>query len=189
MTGRWETTHHEVAYTCEGFDIVSEEVQLPGGEGAAFDYLSEGESVVVLPFTDEGRVVVIDEWRHAVKRQNRGIPAGSVEPGENLDRATRRELREETGYEAGTLEHMTTVEPANGFADAVFHYFLARGCTDTARQDLDADETIEVDTTTFETLLARARDDDIRDGRTAFAVVYYALFEGQTHGEAPAGGV
>lgn len=187
MTARWETVHRDIAYTCEGFDIVSEEVRLPGGETAAFDYLSEGESVVVLPFTDDGRVVVIDEWRQAVERQNRGVPAGSVEPGENLKRATRRELREETGYEAGTLAHMTSVEPANGFADAVFHYFLARDCTDTARQDLDADETIEVETTTFDELLARAREDDLRDGRTAFAVVYYALFEEQTASQTPAG--
>ncbi len=183
MTGRWETVEQELAYTCEGFDIVSEEIRLPGGERAAFDYLSESETVVVLPFTDDGEVVVIDEWRHAVRRRNRAIPAGSVESDEDLDRAARRELREETGYEAGTLERMTTVEPANGFSDAVFHYYVARGCTDTAGQDLDEDETIDVETATLEGLLGRARDDDLRDGRTAFAVVYYALFEEPTAGE------
>lgn len=187
MTGRWEAVDQEIAYTCGGFDVVSEEVRLPGGTHAAFDYLSEGESVVVLPFTDDGEVVVIDEWRQAVRRQNRGIPAGSVEDGENVARATRRELREETGYEAGRLDHMTTVEPANGFADAVFHYYVARDCTHTARQELDADETIEVDTTTLDRLLARARTDDLRDGRTAFAVVYYALFEERRAGETPPG--
>jgi ADP-ribose pyrophosphatase len=182
MTGRWNTVEQETVYTCEGFDIVSEDVQLPGGESAAFDYLSESESVVVLPFTDESAVVIIDEWRHAVRRQNRGIPAGSVEPGENPDRAARRELREETGYRAGSLDHMTTVEPANGFSDAVFHYYVARDCTDTARQDLDDDESIDVDTASLEGLLGRARDGDLRDGRTAFAVVYYALFEAPTDG-------
>ena len=188
MTDRWETVERTTAYGCDGFDIVSEDVRLPDGERAAFDYLSESESVVVLPFTEEGEVVVIDEWRHAVKRRNRGIPAGSVESSEGLGRAARRELREETGYAAGTLEHMTTVEPANGFSDALFHYFVARDCSDTTRQDLDTDETIEVETATFESLLARTRDDDLRDGRTAFAVVYYALFGDRPPGETPSGG-
>ncbi|MEF8978944.1 MAG: NUDIX hydrolase [Haloarculaceae archaeon] len=179
MTGHpWETLASDVAYTCEGFDIVNETVRLPGGDRTEFDYLSEGPSVVVLPFTEDGQMVVVDEWRQAVRRLNRGFPAGSVEPEEDTGAAARRELREETGYEAGTLSHMTTVEPANGFSDALFHYYIARGCTDTADQSLDDDETISVDTTTLDELVIAARDRELQDGRTAFGVVYYALFEG-----------
>ena len=173
----WETLEQEVAYSCDGFDIVNEEVRLPDGEESEFDYLSEGASVVILPFTEYGKVVVIDEWRQAVRRLNRGLPAGGVEPDEDTDDAARRELREETGYEAGKLTHMTTVEPANGFSDAVFHYFIARECTGAADQDLDTDESIRVETTTLDELVTSVRDGQLRDGRTAFGVVYYALFE------------
>ncbi len=173
----WETLDSEVAYSCGGFDIVNQEVRLPDGEETEFDYLAESESVVVLPFTPYGKVVVIDEWRQAVQRLNRGLPAGSVEGDEPLDDAARRELREETGYEAGKLTHMTTMEPANGFSDAVFHYYVARECEDTGEQDLDHNESISVDTVTLDKLVEATRDGEIRDGRTAFAVVYYALFE------------
>jgi ADP-ribose pyrophosphatase len=178
MTDRaWETLSSQTAYSCAGFDIVNERVELPGGERAEFDYLAEGESVVILPFTPDGDVVVIDEWRHAVKRDNRGLPAGSVETDEQPSAAVARELREETGYEAGKIEHLCSLEPANGFADAYFHYFVAHDCTPAGEQSLDADETIDVTTTAFDELLDVIRDDEFEDGRAATGVLYYALFE------------
>jgi len=173
----WTTVESELAYTCDGFDVVNETVELPDGERAEFDWLREAESVVVLPFTADERVVVIDEWRQAVGRVNRGLPAGTLEGDEDPAAAVGRELTEETGYRPGDIEHMTSVEPANGFSDAVFHYFLARDCEAAAEQELDPDETIEVTTTTFEHLREAVREGDLRDGRSAFAVLYYMLYE------------
>jgi len=175
----WETLAVETSYACEGFDIVTETVRLPDGTETTFDYLAEGESVIVLPFTRDGDVVVIEEWRQAVGRVNYGLPAGSLESDDD-DPATavERELGEETGYEPGTVEHLTTVEPANGFSDAVFQYFLATDCTPTADRNLDYNESIAVETTTFDALVEAAREDELRDGRTMLGVLYYALFEG-----------
>ena len=174
----WTTVDSEVAYTCEGFDIVSQTVALPDGERVDFDYLSEGESVVILPFTPEDRVVVIDEWRQAVDRVNRGLPAGSIEDGEQPGEAVARELREETGYEPASFDHLTSVEPANGFSDAVFHYFVARDCEPTASQQLDTDESIEVSTTSYRALLDAVREGELRDGRSMLGVLYYLLADG-----------
>ena len=174
----WETLAADIAYTCPGFDVVHEDVRLPDGTETDFDFLREGDSVVVLPLTADGEVVVIEEWRQAVKRVNRALPAGSVEGSDAAPRAAvDRELREETGYEAETVRHLYTAEPANGYADSVFHYFLAEGCTPTAEQDLDFNESIQVETTPFEDLLASVREGDLRDGRSAVGIMYYALFE------------
>ncbi len=175
----WETLASRVAYECAGFEIVNERVRLPDGTETAFDYLSESPSVVVVPFlADEpDTVVTIEEWREAVERLNYGLPAGGFEPGESPTEAARRELREETGYAAGPVEHLVSVEPANGYADSVFHYVLARGCEPAGEQRLDDDETIAVGTAAVEELLAAVRDGELRDGRTAFALTYYALFE------------
>jgi ADP-ribose pyrophosphatase len=176
----WETIEQDIAYTCEGFDIVNETVRLPDGRETEFDYLTESESVVILPFTTDGDVVVIDEWREAVERTNRGLPAGSLEDDEKPAQAAVRELREETGYRTESVTHLTTVEPSNGFSDARFHYFVAHDCEPATAQDLDSDESISVATTAFETLLAAVRDDEMEDGRSAFAILYYGLFEDES---------
>jgi ADP-ribose pyrophosphatase len=174
----WETLGARTVYTCEGFDVVNEDVQFPDDTVGAYDYVVEGESVVVLPFTREGDVVIIDEWRHPVQRVNRGLPAGGLEPeDDDPEDAVARELEEETGYEPGTVEHLTTVEPSNGIADTVFHYFVARDCTPTGAQNLDYNEDIRVDTTTFETLVEAARADELPDGRTMLGVLCYELVE------------
>ncbi|WP_158854693.1 NUDIX hydrolase [Halorhabdus sp. CUG00001] len=174
----WETLSSQTAYTCPGFDVVTDTVALPDDTETKFDYLTEGESVVILPVTTDEEVVVIEEWRQAVGAINYGLPAGSLEPDDgDPAAAVHRELEEETGYQPGQVEHLTTVEPANGFADAVFHYFLAEDCAPTGERDLDDNESIRVETTTIEALIAAAREDDLRDGRTMLGVLYYALFE------------
>ena len=172
----WETLEQEVAYSCPGFDVVNETVQLPDGTETDFDYLSEPPSVAIVPVTPDGEIVLIEEWRQAVSRVNWGLPAGGVEPDdEDLEATARRELTEETGYEAETLEQLVTVEPANGIADAVLHFFLARGCRPTGEQQLDHNESIRVTTSPLEELLDAIRDGDVRDGRTVLGLSYCRL--------------
>ena len=173
----WETLDRQVAYSCPGFDVVNETVRLPDETVTDFDYLSDEPSVAIVPFTADGDLVVIEEWRQAVSRVSRGLPVGGVEPDdESLEAAARRELREETGYEADALEPLVTVEPANGIADAVLHLFVARGCRPTGDQQLDHNERIRVRTTTLEELVAAIARGEIRDGRTVLGIAYYRLF-------------
>lgn len=174
---RWETLDSGVDYSCPGFDIQRDDVRLPDGTETDFHYLTEPEAVVVLPFTDDDEVVVTDEWRHAVGHVDYGLPVGGLEPDdESVEAGARRELREETGYEAAELAYLTTFEPANGIADSVHHCFVAHGCTPSAQQDLDFNESIRPDTTTFEELLAAIEAGDVRDGRTVAAALYYHAF-------------
>ncbi len=177
----WETLDSGVAYTCPGFDVQHENVRLPDGTETDFDYLSEPESVVILPFTEDGDVVVIEEWRQAVSRVSRGLPVGGVEPeDDDLEASARRELTEETGYEADRVSHLTTVEPANGIADSLLHFFVAHDCVSTGEQELDHNESIRPATTSLPALKAEIVDDGVFDGRTALGVLYYEAFGDDT---------
>ncbi|QAU13519.1 NUDIX hydrolase [Halorubrum sp. BOL3-1] len=176
----WETLDSAVDYACPGFDVRRDEVRFPDGETDGFHYVDEPPAVVVLPLTPDGDVVVIDEWRQAVGRVNRGIPAGTMEPEDGdeeagIERAAARELAEETGYEADSFERLTTVEPTNGMANAVHHHVLATGCEPTAERELDHNESISVATVPYDDLLAAVVDDGLRDGRAVTAVLWYEL--------------
>ncbi|EMA31093.1 NUDIX hydrolase [Halobiforma nitratireducens] len=176
----WETQERRVAYACPGFEVVNESVRLPDGTETEFDYVSEPASVCVLPFTPDGDVVCIEEWRQAVSRISRGLPVGGTEPeDDDLEAAARRELAEETGHEAAEIEPLVTVEPANGIADSVMHFFVARECRPTAEQELDHNESIRVRQRPFGDLLADVREGDVRDGRAVLAVSYYQLFDAE----------
>ncbi|XVH32471.1 NUDIX hydrolase [Haloferacaceae archaeon DSL9] len=170
----WETTDTGIDYACPGFDVRRDEVRLPDGTDTDYHYVDEPPAVVILPFTADGDVVVIEEWRQAVDRINRGLPAGTVEEGDDdLAAAAARELTEETGYTAASLDPLVTVEPANGIANSVHHHFVATGCTDDGDQRLDFNESIRVETTSFERLRDAVLGGRIRDGRTLVSVLRY----------------
>jgi len=178
----WETTDSRIAYDCPGFSIRHDDVVLPDGTETDFDYLVDDPAVVVLPFTPDGDVVVIEEWRQAVGRVNYGLPAGGVEDDDDdLEAAVHRELAEETGHVADDVAHLVSLEPANGVTDALHHYFVARDCTPDADRDLDFNESIRVGETTLDALRAALRDGDLRDGRAALAVLYYGAFGAPEH--------
>lgn len=179
----WTTLDSTIDYTCPGFDVRLDRVRYPDGSEGEFHSVSEPESVVVLPFSgdsdpdrvEDDELVVIAEWRQAVGRVNYGLPAGSVDPGDDdLAETARRELTEETGYVADSVEPIVSTEPTNGNADAVHHYFVARGCRPDGEQDLDHNESIRVETTTFGDLRERVLAGEIRDGRTVLGVLFYA---------------
>lgn len=173
----WETLDSAVGYDCPGFEIRHEEVRLPGGAETDFDYVDEPPAVVVLPFTADGDVVCIEEWRQAVDRVNYGLPAGTIE-AEDDDRATavHRELAEETGYGAGSVEHLVTVEPSNGIANSVHHHYVAHDCEPTAAQELDHNESIRVVPTDYREFREAVATGAVRDGRAVTAVAYYEAF-------------
>jgi len=175
---RWERLSETVVFDCPGFAVREDEVRLPDGAETTYHTVVEPPAVVVLPFTPGGEVVTVAEWRQAVGRVNRGLPAGSVEPDdESVAAAARRELREETGHEAESVRVVASVEPTNGLSDAVHHHVVARGCTPTAEQRLDENESIRVERRSYDDLLAAAVDGDLRDGRAVLALLRHELTE------------
>jgi ADP-ribose pyrophosphatase len=168
----WTTRASTIDYACPGFRVREDAVTLPDGTDTSFHAVEDAPTVVVLPLTADDEVVVIEEWRQAVDHVAYGLPAGGMADDETVATAARRELREETGYEAEHIERLGAFEPANGLLAVTNHYVLARGCRPTGTQELDHNESIRVDTTTLAALLEAIEGDACSDARTALAVLY-----------------
>lgn len=187
---RWETTGSAIDYSCPGFDVRRDEVTLPDGTDTSFHYVEEPPGVVVLPFTPDGDVVVIEEWRQAVGRINRSLPAGTAdESDDDLAATARRELREETGYRAAGIdpEPFLSAEPANGLLGTERHFFRAWGCEPDSAQSLDENESILVDVVPYEALLSAALDNELRDERAITALLHHELAAGPNANGPPDG--
>lgn len=147
------------------FNVVLEKVTLPNGAVKHREIVRHPGAAAMVPFLDDGRVVLIKQYRHAVGDFVWEIPAGTLEPDEAPMACARRELVEETGYEATRLEKLAEILPAPGYTDEHIHIFLATGLRP-AEQKLEDDEVLELQPTVLHTALAMVIQGEIRDAKT-----------------------
>jgi ADP-ribose pyrophosphatase len=152
-------------YTGKIFDVVLEKVTLPNGAVKDREIVRHPGAAAMVPLLDDGRVVLIKQYRHAVGEFVWEIPAGTLEPEEAPMACARRELVEEIGYEAANLEKLTEILPAPGYTDEHIHIFLATGLQ-AVDQRLEDDEVLELQPTVLETALAMVAKGEIRDAKT-----------------------
>ena len=132
-------------------------------------------AVVVVPILDDGRIVMIRNYRIAVDDRLWELPAGKLEPGEDPAEAARRELDEETGSRAGEIIPLGDFFTSPGFADELIHLYLARQIT-RHEQRLEPGEDISVEIIMLDEALHMIRTGDIRDGKTIAGLLMYATF-------------
>src|SRR5262245_11016324 len=152
------------------FDVTVDRVRLPHGREANLEVVRHEGSVVLIPLDDEGRVLLVRQYRHAAGRFLWELPAGSLESGENPEAGARRECHEELGLIAGTLENLGTLWPTPGFCTEVMTFFRVTSLRVPGRNDepahQDEDESIEVGRFTLAEAARMIRRGEIADLKT-----------------------
>ncbi len=158
-------------YRGRKIDLALQSVTLADGTTAERELILHRGAVALLPMLDADHVVLIRNWRYSVGRELLEIPAGTLDPGESPDLAAPRELREETGYDAGRVEKVAEWLVSPGFLDERMSLYL---CTDlrpgAARPE--PDERIEPVVVPWADALAMVRDGRIEDAKTMLALLY-----------------
>lgn len=136
------------------------------------DVVHFGESVAVIPIKDDGNMVMIEQFRIPIEEWILEVPAGRVEEGEDWRVAAKRELREETGYEAGVLSKIASVCVSPGYSDEIIHVVLAEQLRKVGASP-EPTEIIRVVEMSFSEALERLLSLPIADCKTLLSLLLY----------------
>jgi ADP-ribose pyrophosphatase len=175
MAASRDLTEHELSSETAwqgGFlHIKRDRVRLPDGRDSQREYVVHPGAAVMIPLLDDGRILVERQYRYPLRRHFIEVPAGKLDPGESPLATARRELLEETGYQAAEWALLTVLHPAIGFATEEMHVYLCRGLKHSGQQ-LDVDEHLEVMAVTLDWLLDELRAGRLTDVKTQISVFW-----------------
>src|ERR1044071_8479208 len=159
---------HQVRKVFEGrvFSVVVESITTRKGGKMEVEIVRHPGSVVLVPVTDAGEIVLVRQYRHAIGKSAWELPAGTLEPGEEPKTAAARECHEESGLVPSTLEALGSFFPTPGYCDEEMNFYKATGLRaprgdETAKQDEDED--IEKQVFAVEQIRSMIRNGEIID--------------------------
>ena len=151
---------------------IYEDTVLANGHEAHWDFIHHDGAAAVLPVAEDGKILMVRQYRNALDRETLEIPAGKLDaPDEPKIDCAYRELEEETGYRS---ENLISINTTVAFCDEALDVFVARNLIP-SRQHLDEDEVIEVEAWELKDLLKLIYDGKMTDGKTVAAITAYAV--------------
>lgn len=161
-----------------------DDVLLPNGKTSKREIVKHPGAVAVLGLTDEGKIILVEQYRKALERTIVEIPAGKLENDEDPAVCALRELEEETGYTAKKLTPLTSFYTSPGFANEIIHLYIAEELTiKTDAAELDEDEFVNLVEITLSEAIEYVNNQKIFDAKTAYAIQYLQLKEAQKNNE------
>ena len=153
-------------------DVRRDTVKLPDGNSATREYIVHAGAVVVIPVLEDGRLLFERQYRYPVGRTMLELPAGKIDPGEDIRETARRELLEETGYEAAQWRHLGVMHPCVGYANEKIEIFLATGLAKVAEQQLDHGEFLSLLSLSLDEAAELVRSGGITDAKSITALFW-----------------
>ena len=152
-------------------DVIRQE----SGESTIREVVLHPGGVAAIPVLDDGRIMLIRQFRYPLKKYIWEIPAGKLDSGQTPRDTIARELEEEIGYSAGTLTEACSFYASPGFCDEVIHLFVARGLVPCA-QRLETGEHIRPEARTPGECIRMIAGGEIMDGKSILGILWFQQF-------------
>ena len=162
----------ETVYDGKLFKVNREIVRLPDGRERPREIVVHPGAVAMVVVDDEDRLILVRQYRRAADRVLLEIPAGTREPGEDPEQCALREVREETGYEAGKVESLGGFYSAPGFCTEYLYCYLLTDLRESPGA-FDDDENIEVERLTVDEALEAIRSGEICDAKSICGILMW----------------
>jgi 8-oxo-dGTP pyrophosphatase MutT (NUDIX family) len=147
------------------YSLIKENVTLDNGITTNVEFIEHPGATAIIPLLNKTRIVLLNQYRHALRKYIWEIPAGTLDPRESAISCAKRELIEETGFSAEQWHRLGEITPVPGYSDERIHVFLATGLRP-AERHLDKDEIIQVHEVEYEKALHMIKRGEIQDAKS-----------------------
>lgn len=173
MDEKIKRINRELKYEGSIVKVYMDEVELPDGKIAKWDFINHDGAAAVVPVTEDGKILMVKQYRNALDRYTLEIPAGKLDDKlEETKVCAARELEEETGYKAGNLEFLITLRTWVAFTNEKIDVYVATDLIPT-KQHLDEDEFIDVKAYELEELKEMIFRGELQDTKSISAILAY----------------
>lgn len=165
----------ELKYQGSIIPVYSDTIELPNGKQVEWDYIDHDGAAAVVPVLEDGRILMVRQYRNSLNRITLELPAGKKdEKGEPGIECAMRELEEETGYRSESLEWLINISSWVAFTNEIIEVFVA---TDLVKfhQHLDEDEFVDVEAYTIDELRTMIFEGTIEDSKTISGLLAYEM--------------
>ena len=163
-------------YSSDFVKIFEDEVLLPNNKNSKRVYIKHPGAACALPVLDDGRILLVKQYRYPVNLVTIELPAGKKDLGENSLETIARELEEETGYRATDFEFVMSIHNAIAYSDEVIDCYLAKGLIKVDNPlPKDEDEFTETVIYSLKELKEMLRLNQITDVKTIIMIQNYLL--------------
>jgi ADP-ribose pyrophosphatase len=166
----FELIRSEILMKGRAFTIRRDTMKTPDGRETKFDIVDHGGSVIIIPIDDDDNLLFVRQYRHAAGMDLLELPAGTRDGDEPFEICAAREIREETGMEAGILTYVGSFYLAPGYSTEYMGVFLATNLKDNPLE-ADDDEFLSVEKIPVKEALEMAERGDMPDAKTLAALL------------------
>ena len=177
MAKGYERLNRELVAKGAIIDYYQDTMQIPNGTTAKWDFINHKGAAACVAVKKNGNLVMVRQYRNALERETIEIPAGGINPGEDMRLAALRELEEETGYKAGKFEFLLSIRTTVAFCNELIDIYLAEDLEE-GEQHLDEDEYLEIVEYPLSELLDMIEKGVIQDSKTVSAILAYSRKRG-----------
>ena len=171
MSDEIKRVKRELKFKGKIIDFYQDTMEINGDHTVIWDFIKHKGAAAVVPVTDEGKILMVRQYRNALERYTLEIPAGADEPGITC---ASRELEEETGYRSENLEWLINLRTTVAFCNEKIEVFVAKNLIP-SKQHLDEDEFIDLGAYTMEELKEKIYSGEIEDAKTVSALLAYEV--------------